>query len=124
MRNERMATGKSLYSLITLDDFKAVLGVDDREDKISKFCLVTSTFTIEQYCKRRFLKKKYFESIEFIGDLLLPLREYPVIKISNEQLEMSNGEMLGAEYYRVIPDCGSDMDFPYSIELSPVVINY
>ena len=49
MENEK------LYTLISLEDFKAVLGVDDREDKLAKFCLVTSTLTIEQYCKRRFL---------------------------------------------------------------------
>jgi hypothetical protein len=65
---------KALYSLIPLDDFKAVLGIDDREDKLARFCLVTGTFTIEQYCKRRFLRKKHFERIEYIGDLLLPLR--------------------------------------------------
>ena len=44
---------KIIYSLIPLDDFKAIMGIDDREDKIARFCLVTSTFTIEQYCKRR-----------------------------------------------------------------------
>jgi len=57
----------TLYSLIPLDDFKALLGVDDREDKTARFCLVTSTLSIEQYCKRRFLRKKYFERIDFYG---------------------------------------------------------
>jgi hypothetical protein len=40
----------SFYTLILLADFKAILGVDDREDKISRFCLITATFAIEQYC--------------------------------------------------------------------------
>jgi len=40
MENEK------LHSLISLEDFKAVLGVDDRDDKLAKFCLVTSTLTI------------------------------------------------------------------------------
>ena len=47
---------KPLYTLIPLEEFKAVLGVDDREDKLAGYCLVTSTYTIEQHCKRRFLK--------------------------------------------------------------------
>ena len=97
------------------------MGVDDREEKTARFCLLTSTQTIEQYCKRRLLRKKHFERIEYHGDLFLPLSEYPVISMSNEKLEMSNGKMLGSEFYRVIPDCGTNMDFPYSIELSPAV---
>jgi hypothetical protein len=114
--------------LIPLADFKAVLGVDDREDKIARFCLVTSTLSIEQYCKRRLLRKKHFERIEFCGDLVLPLREYPVSKMlavfsmSNEQLEMSNGEIIEPEFYRVLPDCGADIDIPFSIEFSPAVV--
>jgi len=58
--------GNNLYSLIPLEDFKAVLGVDDRDDKLAKFCLVTSTLTIENYCKRKLLRKKHFELIEYI----------------------------------------------------------
>jgi hypothetical protein len=36
-----------LYTLIPLEDFKAVLGVDDHDDKLAKFCLVTSTLTVD-----------------------------------------------------------------------------
>jgi len=38
---------KPLYTLISLEDFKALLGVDDREDKIARFCLIASTFSIK-----------------------------------------------------------------------------
>ena len=38
---------KTLYTLIPLDEFKAVLGIDDREEELARFSLVTSTFTIE-----------------------------------------------------------------------------
>ena len=118
------AQDKSLYTLIPLEDFKAVLSVDDREDKLARFCLVTATLTIEQYCKRKLLRKKYFEKIDFTGDLFVPLREYPVSEVlavyslNNEQLTMSNGEMIEPEFYRVIPDCGTDIDLPFAIELS------
>ena len=113
-----------------LEDFKAVIGIDDREDKIARFCLVTSTLTIEQYCKRKLLRKKFFEKIEFTGDLFVPLREYPVSKIlaafamRNEQLGMNNGEMIEPEFYRVIPDCGTDYDLPFAIEFSPALKRY
>ena len=70
-----------IYSLLPLEDFKAILGIDDREGKIARYCLVTATYTIEQYCKRRLIRKKHFESLEYIGDLFIPLREYPVTKV-------------------------------------------
>jgi hypothetical protein len=132
----------NLHTLIPLDDFKAVLGIDDREDKLSRFCLVTSTFTIEQYCKRRLLRKKHFEHLEYIGDLLLPLREYPVVKMlaaylianNSEQVtgnkgkrEMNReqiGEILEPEFYSVVPDCGSDEDIPFCLSLSPALKRY
>jgi hypothetical protein len=76
-----MIQEKPLYSLISLEDFKAILGVDDREDKLARFCLVTSTCTIEQYCHRKLLQKKHFEIVDVTPDLLLPLREYPVKEI-------------------------------------------
>ena len=116
-----MKQEKTLYTLIPLDDFKAIFGVDDREDKIARFCLVSSTFTIEQYCKRRLLRKRHFEQIEFTGDLFLPLREYPVVSMNREQTTMNNGEILTSGFFRVIPDFGVDIDIPFSIELSPVV---
>jgi hypothetical protein len=85
MRSTKTESNK-IYSLIPLEDFKALLSVDDREDRISRFCLVTAAFSIEQYCKRRFMRKKYFEHIEFHGDLLLPLREYPIISVNSVQV--------------------------------------
>jgi hypothetical protein len=111
---------KQLYTLIPLEDFKAVLGIDDREDKLARFCLVTSTFTIEEYCKRQFLRKKYFERVEYIGDLLLPLREYPVSSVLAIFL-YGNGEILEPDFYNVIPDCGTDYDFPFSLSLSRAI---
>jgi hypothetical protein len=123
-----MKQEKLLYSLILLEDFKAVLGVDDRDDKLSRFCLVTATHTIEQFCKRRLLRKKHFETIEFTGDLVLTLKEYPVTKIlavysmNNEQGTMNNGEILEPEFYGVVPDCGCDDDIPFSLSLSPALL--
>ena len=49
-------------AMIPLEDFKEVLSVDDREDPLARFCLTIASHTIEQYCKRRLLRKKYFEA--------------------------------------------------------------
>ena len=124
-----MKQEKPLHTLIPLEDFKALLGVDDREDKTARFCLVTSTISIEQYCKRRFLKKKHFEHIEFypakldLGDLVLPLGEYPVNKVL-AVYTLGDGEILEPEFYHVIPDCGTIEDIPFSLSLSPALQRY
>jgi hypothetical protein len=119
----------ALYSFIPLADFKAILGIDDREDALSRYCLITATYTIEQYCKRRIFQKKHFERIEFSGDLLLLLREYPV----REVLAVytlggfgSPGELLEPEFYRIIPDLETETgegpeDTVYSLALSPAL---
>jgi hypothetical protein len=102
------------------------LGIDDREDKLARFCLVTGTFTIEQFCKRRFLRKKYFERIEYTGDLFLPLREYPVSKVLAVYALSGGGtgEIVEPDFYGVIPDCGTSEDLPYNITLSPALKRY
>jgi hypothetical protein len=133
MSNEQAKTDK-LHSLMALEDFKAILSIDDREDKIATFCLVTSTLTIEQYCKRRLLRKKHFERIELNrelnSDLLLPLKEYPVTKMlavytmGNGEWGVGSGEILETEFYTVVPECGIDIDLPFSISLSPTFLRY
>jgi len=117
---ENIEVEPPLYTLIPLEDFKAVLGIDDRDDKLAKFCLVTAAFTIEQYCKRRFLRKKYFERIEYIGDLILPLREYHVSEVLAVFL-LDKNKILELDLYCVIPDCGFDNDIPFIISFSPAV---
>jgi hypothetical protein len=63
------------------------------------------------------LRKKHFERIEYIGDLLLPLREYPVNRIL-AVFTLPDGEILEPDFYNVIPDCGTDEDIPFSLSLS------
>jgi len=116
-------TKKVLHTLMPLDDFKALMGVDDREDKIARFCLVTATLSIEQYCKRRLLRKTQFEYIDFYGDLVLPLREYPVSKVSAVYgiYPISPSEFVEPDFYTVVPDCGTDVDLPFALSLSPAL---
>jgi len=112
---------KALYTLIPLEDFKAVLGIDDREDALSRYCLVTATFTIEQYCMRRLLKKRYFENLPFWGDYSLSLTHYPVTEILATYIrQVGNTEMtlLEPEMYTMVPDCGSGENWPFALLLS------
>jgi hypothetical protein len=107
MSNETGVQNPSLHTLIPLEDFKAIMGFDEREDTLSRYCLTTATYTIEQYCRRRLYLKRHFEHIEFSGDLLLPLREYPVREIlALYELGDFNcaGELVEPDLYRVIPD--------------------
>jgi hypothetical protein len=125
MSNDKKTNG-DLHTLIQLDDFKAVLGLDDREDKISRFCLVASTLTIEQYCKRRLLSKKHFEYIDFYEDLIISLKEYPVLNVAAVYSLFANSqsEFIEHEFYQVIPDCGCNENVPFSLSLSPALKKY
>jgi len=123
---------KPLHSLIPLETFKAVMGFDDRDDKLITFCLVTATYTIEQYCKRRFLRKRYFQTIEYSGDLYLPLREYPVRDVlavyalcsDNSEQRADNNSFIEPQFYRVIPDCGTNDDIPFCLSLSRALLRH
>jgi len=121
MSKEKKVGINALYSLVSLEDFKAVLCIDDREDKLSQFCLVTATFSIEAYCMRRLLKKRYFENMPFWGDYSLTLTHYPVTEIIATYIrQRGNTEMtlLEPEMYTVVPDCGSGENWPFALLLS------
>ena len=115
--------GKKLHSLIPLLDFKAVLSVDDREESLSRYCLITATYTIEQHCMRKLLEKKHFEQIDYTGDVLLPLKEYPVRKVFAVYV-LGSGEILEPEFYEIIPECGTEDDLPFSISISSALRRY
>jgi len=118
MKNEK------LYTLIPLEEFKALMGVDDREDKLARFCLVTSTLRIEQYCRRRFLHKSFHEQIEFANDEYLVLKEYPVRKVLSVFALYHFGQpnIIEPYFYKIVPDEKSREDIPYTIILSPAIL--
>jgi hypothetical protein len=133
MSNEKKANGNALYSLISLEEFKTILSIDDREEKIARFCLVTATFTIEQFCRRRLLRKKYFEIVEYYGEKLLPLSEYPVSNVlaayamtgNNGTGELSSYRVLiEPDLYYLFPNAGIVLDIPYSLSISPALQRY
>jgi hypothetical protein len=137
-----------LHTLIHLEDFRAILGLDDREDcldfasvrnqgyefsqsensthpfqppSMAAFCLITATFTIEEYCKRRFFMKKYFERVEPDGGLFLPLREYPVRKVLAlyALYHTAGPELVEPEFYSLCPEIEEQLDILHALRLSP-----
>ena len=114
---------KPIYSLLLLDEFKALAGIDDREERLATFCLVTATLTIEQYCRRKLLQKNHFENIDFYGDLVIPLKEYPVSKIEAvySLFSISPSGFIEPEFYQILPDCCCDEDIPFLLIFSPAV---
>ena len=115
--NEESQKENDLYSLIPLEEFKALMGVDDRDDKTARFCLVTSSLTIEEYCKRQFLQKQYFETFPLKEKLLVILNEYPVSEIV-AVYRIDNDSLIEPQFYR--PMIGNDYneEMPFELLLS------
>jgi hypothetical protein len=130
MSNETGIQTPSLHTLIPLEDFKAILGLDDREDALSQYCLITATFTIEQYCKRRLLHRKNTDYLTFTGEYIFSLREYPVRKVvsvhaastgsvQRGDLLFSPENLVDPKHYYCLPDEGIHEDIPFSLVLRP-----
>jgi hypothetical protein len=123
-------SGFALHTLIPLEDFKAILGIDDRENTLSRFCLITATYTIEQYCKRRLLRRKNTDYLTFTGEYIFNLREYPVWKVltvyaatagtvqQGEPL-FSPANLVDPRHYYCLPDESIREDLPFSLVLRP-----
>ena len=122
-----MKQSKSFYSLIPLEDFKTLLGVDDRDDNLSRFCLTAATHTIEQYCHRRLLAKRYFEDLAFWGERVIALSHYPAVEVlaayamNKDQGTVNNGLLIEPDYYHVVPEAWEGIDTPACLVLSPAV---
>jgi hypothetical protein len=118
------------HTLIPLADFKAILGLDDREDALSRYCLITATYIIEQYCKRRLLRKKHTDFLTFTGEHIFALREYPVGKVLTVYTAAARAALCGEprfgpenlvdpKHYYCLPDEGIWEDIPFSLVLRP-----
>jgi hypothetical protein len=120
----------NLHSLIPLTEFKAVLGLDDRDDALIRYCLITATYTIEQYCKRRLVRRKNTNYLTFAGEYVFTLREYPVRKVlaiwtakagaaSSGEALFSPENLVEPKHYYCLPDEGIYEDIPFSLVLRP-----
>jgi hypothetical protein len=112
-------------TLIPFADFKAVLGIDDRDDVLSGFCLNAATCAIETYCRRFLLAGRHIETIDYYGEFLLALGEYPVGEIT-AVYGLSAGhesEIIEPDLYWgfSVPEDELFTDVPYVLRLSPAV---
>jgi hypothetical protein len=62
-----------LHTLIPLADFKAILDLDDRENTLSRYCLITAAYTIEQHCKQRLLRRENTDCLTCTGLMIFSL---------------------------------------------------
>jgi uncharacterized phiE125 gp8 family phage protein len=118
-----MDNGRALHSLVSLGEFKNLLGIDDREDALCRFVLIASTYTIEQYCKRRLLRIRRPEFFPFHGDYVFPLREYPVREILSVHQTHAQQEaiIVDSALYHTLPECGAMEDIPFCLSVTPAV---
>jgi hypothetical protein len=115
---------KKLYTLIPLEEFKAVLSPDERDEKLVRFCLTIATHTVEQYCHRRLLVKGHFEDLAFWGDRTIPLTHYPVQKVFAVYMRQPGEKemvLLEPDFYSIEPEPGTAFDSPASLVLSPAL---
>jgi hypothetical protein len=123
-------SGFTLHTLIPIEDFKTILGVDDRDDALSRYCLTTATYTIEQYCKRRLLRRKNTDYLTFMGEHIFAFREYPVGKVlavwaatagsvQRGEALFSPENLVDPKHYYCLPDEGIQEDIPFSLVLRP-----
>jgi hypothetical protein len=123
-----MEHGDRLHTLIPLEDFTAVLGVDSRDDALSRYCLTTAAYTIEHYCKRRLVRKKHTDYFTFTGEPVFTLREYPVRRITavwaapagSAGPRFNSENLIDPQYYYCLPDAGICEDIPFSLVLRPL----
>ncbi|GHU45669.1 hypothetical protein FACS1894190_17820 [Spirochaetia bacterium] len=106
------------HSLVSLADCKTILGIDDREDAFTEFLLVSSTYTIEEYCMRRLLHKRVKEWHTNYTDWTIPLKEYPVREIFVVETR-TNTSTTTPEYYKLMPETGSLENIPFLLHIAP-----
>jgi uncharacterized phiE125 gp8 family phage protein len=70
-----------LHSLVALDECQTLLGIDGREDALLTFLLESTTFTIEEYCRRKLGFRRVAEVFSDTVDRCFTLREYPVRRV-------------------------------------------
>ena len=116
---------KTIHSLIPLEDFKALMGIDDRDDKMSRFCLISATHTIEQYCRRRLCSMTIHQVFKEWQDFIVFLNEYPVNKILVvfALFRDKEPEIIEPDLYRLDPVIENE-NIPYSLIFSPAIKNF
>jgi hypothetical protein len=76
--------------LVSVEECKRVLGIDDREDGLVEWLVAAASREIEAFCMRKFNMQRYTEIIDFWGSECQALGEWPVRKVSSVQGAVSS----------------------------------
>jgi len=120
LNNKSALSSVSVMASFYLFTLRAgVLGIDNRDGKLSQFCLKIATYTIEQYCYRKMMLKNHFEDLDYWGDSTIPLKYYPVREILVLYIKAGNGEweLAKPDFYWIVPEAREDFDMPVSLVL-------
>jgi uncharacterized phiE125 gp8 family phage protein len=107
-----------VHSLVSVREFKRLSGVDDREDSLLEFLLVSSTYSIEEYCMRRLLRKRIKESFINTAETVFILREYPAAYVSAVERVNAYG-LPEPVMYDLSPDDGGLSNVPHTLRIYP-----
>jgi uncharacterized phiE125 gp8 family phage protein len=107
-----------VHSLVSVREFKRLSGADDREDSLLEFLLVSSTYSIEEYCIRRLLRKRIKESFVDTVETVFTLREYPVAAVSAVEIQGAHG-LAEPVLYDLSPEAGSLSNIPHTLRIFP-----
>lgn len=78
---DSMAADLVIHSLIILLEYKSALNLDDRDGSFVLFISNAASYSAENYCFRRILRKRHTEYFDTVGDNAFFLREYLIREI-------------------------------------------
>jgi uncharacterized phiE125 gp8 family phage protein len=114
---------KILHSLVSLESFKLLYGVDDREDELARFFLESATAQVERYCMRRLCYKKVTQGFDGTGGYYFELLDYPVHSVlsvrAGAALPLGADCAVSPADYFVSPNIGLLADYPHYLHIYP-----
>lgn len=118
-----MATDPAVHSLVTFSECKIALGLDDRDDNFMIFLSIAATYSAENLCLRRLLRKRHTEYFDSLGDTAFFLREYPVREIVSVHEDRAHRfpetSRIDPEHYYCTPDPVDAEDLIMTLTLTP-----
>lgn len=118
-----MATDLAVHSLVTLSECKSTLNLDDRDDSFTLFLSITASYSAENHCLRRILRKRHTEYFDSVGDNAFFLREYPIREIvsvhEDRHHRFPETSRINPEHYYCTPDILDAEDFVSTLTLTP-----
>lgn len=118
-----MAIDPAVHSLVTLTECKSALGLDDRDENFTIFLSIAATYSAENHCLRRLLRKRQTEYFDSLGGNAFFLKEYPVREIVSIHEDRAHRfpetSRIDPEHYYCTPDPIDAEDLITTLTLTP-----